>query len=155
MRRNVKRFCLVVLLITACGAPMRAATRDDLLQKAFNYVFTGTIDPKDTPEIVDLAACAVVVPDPRYSRFIRYHFGRVRPDNSRITKDYAGRKTLYRLEIESDNIVIEYLTADKTTVTQAFRSAQINLPGDIEQTQKALKVIADRCKGDGSKSPFS
>ncbi len=155
MRRNVKRFCLVVLLITACAAPMRAGVRDDLLQKAFNYVFTGTVDPQDTPEIVDLTACAVVVPDPRYPRFIRYYFGRIRPDNSRISKDYAGRTTLYRLEIESDNIVIEYLTADKTTVTQAFRSAQINLPGDIEQTQKALKVIADRCKGNGSKSPFS
>jgi hypothetical protein len=151
----VKRFCVVVLLITACTAPLRAGVRDELLQKAFNYVFTGTIDPKDTPEIVDLASCAVVVPDTRYPRLIRYYFGRIRPDNSRITKDYAGRQTLYKLEIESDNIVIEYLTADKTTVTQAFRSAQINLPGDIEQTQKALKVIADRCKGDGSKSPFS
>ncbi len=155
MRRNVKRFCLVVLLTTVCAAPMRAGVHDDLLQKAFNYVFTGTIDPQDTPEIVDLTACAVVVPDPRYPRFIRYYFGRIRPDNSRISKDYAGRQTLYKLEIESDNIVIEYLTADKTTVTQAFRSAQINLPGDIEQTQRALKVIAERCKGDGSKSPFS
>jgi hypothetical protein len=151
----VKRFCLVVLLITACTPPLRAGARDDLLQKAFNYVFTGTIDPKDTPEIVDLAACAVVVPDPRYPRFIRYYFGRIRADNSRITKDYAGRKALYKLEIESDNIVIDYLTADKSGVTQSFRSAQIDLPGDIEQTQKALKVIADRCKGDGAKSPFS
>jgi hypothetical protein len=151
----VKRFCLVVLLITACTAPLRAWARDELLQKAFNYVFTGAIDPKDSPDIVDLATCAVVVPDPRYPRFIRYYFGRIRPDNSRITKDYAGRKALYKLEIESDNIVIEYLTADKTAVTQAFRSAQIDLPGDIDQTQKALKVIADRCKGDGSKSPFS
>jgi len=155
VRRNVKGFCLVVLLVTACAAPMRAGVRDDLLQKAFNYLFTGTIDPQDTPEIVDLTACAVVVPDPRYPRFIRYYFGRIRPDNSRISKDYAGRQTLYKLEIESDNIVIEYLTADKATVTQAFRSAQINLPGDLEQTQKALKVIAERCKGDGSKSPFS
>jgi hypothetical protein len=152
----VKRFCFVVLLlITACTVPLRAGARDDLLQKAFNYVFTGTVDPKDTPDIVDLAACAVVVADPRYPRFIRYYFGRIRPDNSRISKDYAGRKTLYRLEIESDTTVIEYLTADKTGVTQSFRSAQIDLPGDIEQTQKALKVIADRCKGDGSKSPFS
>jgi hypothetical protein len=155
VRPNVKRFCLVVLLITGCTAPTQAGVRDELLQKAFNYVFTGTIDPKDAPDVVDLAACAVVVPDPRYPRFIRYYFGRIRPDNSRITKDYAGRQTFYKLEIESDNVVIEYLTADKTGVTQAFRSAQINLPGDIEQTQKALKVIADRCKGDGSKSPFS
>jgi hypothetical protein len=155
VRRNVKRFCLVVLLITGCTAPTQAGVRDELLQKAFNYVFTGTTDPKDAPDVVDLAACAVVVPDPRYPRFIRYYFGRIRPDNSRISKDYAGRQTLYKLEIESDNVVIEYLTADKTGVTQAFRSAQINLPGDIEQTQKALKVIADRCKGDGSKSPFS
>jgi len=47
VRRNVKRFCLVVLLITGCTAPTQAGVRDELLQKAFNYVFTGTTDPKD------------------------------------------------------------------------------------------------------------
>jgi hypothetical protein len=144
-----------MLLVVACAAPLRAAGRDDLLQKAFNYVFTGSIEPTEIPEIVDLASCAVVVRDPRYPRFIRYYFGRIRPDNSRITKDYAGRRTLYKLEVESDTTVIEYLGADRTTMVQAFKSAQIDLPGEIEQTQKALKVIAERCKGDGSKSPFS
>ncbi len=151
----MKRLVLIVLLMLACTPSMRAAVRDDMLQKAFNYVFTGTIDPKETPDIVDPSSCAVVVRDPKYPRFIRYYFGRIRPDNSRITKDYAGRQTLYKLEIESDTVVIEYLSADKTTVTEAFKSAQIDLPGDIEQTQKALKLIAERCKGDGSKSPFS
>ena len=151
----MKRLWLVMLLVVACAAPLRAAGRDDLLQKAFNYVFTGSIEPTEIPEIVDLASCAVVVRDPRYPRFIRYYFGRIRPDNSRITKDYAGRRTLYKLEVESDTTVIEYLGADRTTMVQAFKSAQIDLPGEIEQTQKALKVIAERCKGDGSKSPFS
>ena len=127
----MKRVLLVVLFAMACAVPVHGAARDDLLQKAFNYVFTGSIDPKDAPEIVDLASCAVVVRDPRYPRFIRYYFGRIRPDNSRLTKDYAGRKTQYKLEIESDTIVIEYLGADKTTPVQAFKSAQIELPGEI------------------------
>ena len=151
----MKRLWVVVVLIILCTPPIAAGARDELLQKAFNYVFTGAIEPNEAPDIVDLASCAVVVRDPRYPRFIRYYFGRIRPDNSRITKDYAGRKALYKLEVESDNTIIEYLSADKTTTTQAFKSAQIDLPGDIEQTQKALKVIAERCKGDGSKSPFS
>ncbi len=151
----MKRLVLIVLLTIAYAPSMRAAVRDDMLQKAFNYVFTGTIDPKETPDIVDPSSCAVVVRDLNFPRFIRYYFGRIRPDNSRISKEYAGRKTLYKLEIESDNIVIEYLAADKTTITQAFKTAEIDLPGDIEQTQKALKLIAERCRGVGSKSPFS
>ena len=120
-----------------------------------HYVFTGKIDPRDAPEIVDQASCVVVIPDPKYPRFIRYYFGQITPENSRITKDYVGRKTLYKLAIESDNVVIENLSADNATTVQAFESAQTDLPGDIDQTQKALKVITDRCKGQGSKSPFS
>ena len=40
-----------------------ATAEDDVLQQAINYVFTGTIDPKDGPEITDRKSCAVVVPD--------------------------------------------------------------------------------------------
>jgi hypothetical protein len=151
----VKRLWGVLFVTIVCTLPMRAAQRDDLLQQAFNYVFTGNIDAKEGPEIVDRTSCIVVARDPRYPRFIRYYFGRFKPDNSRITKNYAGRKTLYKLEVESDNVVIEYLSNDKATVVQAFKSVQIDLLGDIDQTQKALKAIADRCNGAQSKSPFS
>ena len=151
----MKRLWGVLFVTIVCTLPMRAAQKDDLLQQAFNYVFTGNIDAKEGPEIVDRASCIVVARDPRFPRFIRYYFGRFRPDNSKITKNYAGRKTLYKLEVESDNVVIEYLTNDKATVVQAFKSVQIDLLGDIDQTEKALKVIADRCNGAQSKSPFS
>jgi hypothetical protein len=151
----VKRLLGVLFVTIVCTLPMRAAQRDDLLQQAFNYVFTGNIDAKEGPEIVDRKSCIVVARDPRFPRFIRYYFGRFKTDNSRITKNYAGRKTLYKLEVESDNVVIEYLTNDKATVVQAFKSVQIDLLGDIDQTQKALKLIADRCNGEQSKSPFS
>ena len=145
---------MVVSVTVVCILPMQAAQKDDLLQQAFNYVFTGNIAPKDGPEIVDKPSCIVVIRDPRFPRFIRYYFGRLRSDNSIITKTYAGRQTLYKLEVESDNVVVEYLSVDKTNAVQAYKSAQIDLPGDIDQTQKALKVIADRCNGDQSKSPF-
>src|SRR5262245_23721444 len=134
---------------------MIAAQRDDLLQQAFNYVFTGNIDAKEGPEIVDGTSCIVVARDPRFPRFIRYYFGRFRPDNSRITRNNAGRKTLSKLKFEAVKVVIEYLTNDKVNVVQAFKSVQIDLLGDIDQTKKALKVIAERCNGEQSKPPFS
>ena len=150
----MKSFCIVVFLTVVCILPMQAAQKDDLLQQAFNYVFTGNIASNDGPEIVDKPSCIVVTRDPRFPRFIRYYFGRFRSDNSRITKTYSGRQTLYKLEVESDNVVVEYLSADKLNTVQAYKSAQIDLPGDIDQTEKALKVIGDRCNGEQSKSPF-
>jgi hypothetical protein len=40
-------------------------------------------------------------------------------------------------------------------VEQAYKSAQIPLPGNFDQTQKALKIIfADYCKADQLKTPF-
>jgi hypothetical protein len=35
---------------------------DDAFQRAISYVFTGKIDPKDGPEIVDRESCIVVDP---------------------------------------------------------------------------------------------
>jgi hypothetical protein len=75
-------------------------------------------------------------------------------DSARMTKKYAGTKTLYQLDVEGDDLVIEYLAMDKTTVVQGYKSAQIPLPGNIDQAEKALKIITERCKADQPKSPF-
>ena len=132
-----------------------AAAEDDLLQKAINYVFTGEVDPKDAPEIVDRKSCAVVVPDPKEKRFIRYYLTRLRLDDPNIDSTYAGRQVHYQLDVESGTIVLEYLGLDKTTVLNGYKSAQISLPGDIDQTKKAIALIAARCKQDSApKLPF-
>jgi hypothetical protein len=133
---------------------VRSAEEDGLLQRAINYVLTGTTDPKEAPEIVDEKSCVVVMRDPRFPRYIRYYFDRFNIDGARITKKYAGARTLYELDIESDNVIIEYLGLDKTTLVQGYRSAQIPLPGDIDQTQKALRFVAGRCRPNQSKNPF-
>jgi hypothetical protein len=134
---------------------MPARAEDDVLQQAINYVFTETVDPKDAPEIVDRNSCVVVVPDPKWKRFIRYYLSRLGLDNPRISSTYAGRKALYHLDIESDQVVLEYLGPDKKTVVNGYKSAQIPLPGNIDQTQRALQLIAARCKPDErSKLPF-
>ena len=133
---------------------IHAMADNDLLQQALNYVFTGTISPEENPEIVDRKSCIVVVPDNRFPRFIRYHFDRFKPEDTRITKKYSGARTLYELDVESDTVIIEYLGADKNTVVQGYKSAQISLPGNIDQTQKALQIIANYCKVDQQKSPF-
>jgi hypothetical protein len=72
-----------------------------------------------------------------------------------FSKTYAGSQVRYNLEVESDKVLIEYLSADKATVLQGYRSAQIPLPGNYEQTQKALNIIfRDYCKADQQRSPF-
>jgi hypothetical protein len=133
----------------------RAMTEDDVFQQAINYVFTGRIDPKDGPEIVDQKSCIVVIPEPDLNRYARYYLNRFKMDVSRISKKYAGRQVFYELEVEGDDVVLEYLKADKTTVNFGFKSAHISLPGNIDQTERALHLIfAEHCKADRPKSPF-
>jgi hypothetical protein len=124
-----------------------AGAEDDVLQQAINYVFTGTIDPKDGPEITDRKSCVVVVPDP--------YLPRLGLEDARIDSTYSGRQARYQLDAQSDQTVVEYLSPDKKTVVNAYKSAQIPLPGDIDQTKKALQLIAARCKRDDApKLPF-
>jgi hypothetical protein len=132
-----------------------AATETDLFQEAVNYVFTGTTDPLDGPEIVDRKSCIVLMHDPKYKRYIRYHLKRFKMDTANFSKIYAGSRTLYDLEVAGDDVILEYLDMDKTTVSQAYKSAQIPLPGNIDQTQKALKIIfTDYCRADQLETPF-
>ena len=133
----------------------RAMSEDDVFQQAVNYIFTGRIDPKDRPEIVDPKACIVVLPEPDLNRYAKYYLNRFKMDVSRISKKYAGRQVLYELEVEGDDTILEYLKADKKTVNFGFKSAHIALPGNIERTEKALHLVFDgHCKADQPKSPF-
>jgi hypothetical protein len=93
----------------------RAMTEDEVFQRAINYVFTGQIDPKDHPEIVDQRSCIVVMPEPNFNRYARYYLNRFKMDGSRISKKYSGRQVFYELEVEGGDIIFEYLKADKTT----------------------------------------
>jgi hypothetical protein len=135
----------------------RAMTEDDVFQQAINYIFTGQIapNPKHQPEIVDRKTCVVVVPKPDINGYARYYLKRFKMDISRISKRYAGRRVLYELEVEGDDIIFESLKADKTTVEFGLRSTHISLPGNIDQTEKALKLVfAEYCKPDKLKSLF-
>jgi hypothetical protein len=133
----------------------RAVADDDVLQQAVNYVFTGRIDPQDGPEIADRKSCVVVVPDVKFKRYIRYYLSRFKMEASRISKTYSGARVLYELEVEGDDNIVEYLHIDKTTVDFGLRSAHISLPGNIDQTEKALRRIFDEyCKAEKPKTPF-
>lgn len=143
---------LFLLLLPLDG---RAATENDLFQETVNYVFTGRTDPPDAPEIVDRKSCIVLMRDAKYKRYVRYYLGRFPMETAVFSKTYAGSQVRYNLEVESDKVLIEYLSADKATVLQGYRSAQIPLPGNYEQTQKALNIIfRDYCKADQQRSPF-
>jgi hypothetical protein len=151
---NPASVAAAVLLFVA-APPMAATAEDDLLQKAVNYVLTGTVDPPNQPEISDRKSCAVVMPDPRTKRLVRYYLGRMALDDPRIDSTYAGRQATYQLDVESDKVVVEYLAVDTKAVVNGYRSAQIPLPGDIDRTRKALALIAARCKPeDATKLPF-
>lgn len=132
-----------------------ALAETSVFQQALNYVFTGTIDPQNGPEIVDQNACIIVLHDPKYNRYIRYYFSRFRMDNAFFDKKYSGSRVYYELDVKGDDFVIEYLNLDKKTVVQGYRSAQIPLPGDIDQTRKALGIVfADHCKAEKPRAPF-
>jgi hypothetical protein len=145
---------VTALLWTAALQP-QAAAEDDLLQKAVNYVFTGSVEPENPPEITDRKSCVVVVADAKWKRFIRYDLSRLKLDEPRINSTYSGRQANYQLDVEGDKVVVEYLGADKKTVTNGYKSAQIPLPGDIERTRKAIQWLGARCKpGDAANLPF-
>jgi len=134
---------------------IRAAAEDDVFQLAINYVFTGSIDPQDRPEIVDRKSCIVVTFDSKFQTYIKYYLKRFKMDTARISKTYSGQQIFYVLEIEGDDIVVEHLNPDKATAARGFKSAQISLPGNIDQSEKALRLIfADYCSADKPKPPF-
>lgn len=122
---------------------IRAAAEDDVFQLAVNYIFTGRIDPPDRPEIMDRNSCIVVVFEPKFQAYVRYYLSRFKIDSARISKTYSDQQISYVLEIQGDDIVVEHLNPDKTTVARAFKSAQISLPGNIDQSEKAIQIIAD------------
>jgi hypothetical protein len=156
-RGRTRTLLAVVLIVVIWTVSLQqvAANETDLFQEAVNYVFTGMTDPSDVPEIVDRRSCIVLMRDPKYKRYIRYHLKRFKMDTANFSKIYAGSRTLYSLEVAGDDVILEYLDMDKTTVSQAYKSAQIPLPGNFDQTQKALKIIfTNYCKADQLETPF-
>jgi hypothetical protein len=144
----------VVVFLWTVPLQIRALAEDDPLQKAVNYLFTGRIDPQNTPEILDRKTCVVVVSDPKSKKYVRYYLGRFRKDTTLIDKTYAGSDTVYNLDIKGAEVIVEYLDNDKSTVLHGHKSAQISLPEDIDQTNKALEIIASLCRNAKPKAPF-
>jgi hypothetical protein len=143
----------VVGFVCTTARPSHAG--DDVFQQAINYVFTGRVDPQESPEIVDRNACTVVMRDPNFNRYIRYYLSRFKMDSARFSTIYSGPQPHYQMDVAGDDIVIEYLTPDKTTVVQGYKTAQISLPGTVDRTQKALAIIfRDHCKVEKPKTPF-
>jgi len=135
----------VVVFLWIVLTQIHALAEDDSLQKAVNYLFTGRNDPQDAPEILDRKSCVVVVPDSKSKQTIRYYLGRFRMDTAFINKTYAGSETVYSLDVKGAEVIVEYLDLDKSTVLHGHKSAQISLPGDIDQTNTALALITNLC----------
>jgi len=75
-------------------------------------------------------------------------------DTALIDKTYAGSDTAYNLDIKGAEVIVEYLDIDKSTVLHGYKSAHISLPGDIDQTNKALELIASLCRNGKPKAQF-
>src|ERR1700687_461797 len=88
-RRRWALAIAAVSLLCTIAPHERAVAEDDVLQQAVNYVFTGSIDPQDRPEIVDRKSCVVVVPEPKLKRYARYYLSRFKMDVARISKRYS------------------------------------------------------------------
>jgi hypothetical protein len=147
--------CLAIVAVLGIASTAQAEEPDRLFVQAVNYIFTGRIDPPDGPEITDAKSCIVVVPEPKFNRYARYYLNRVKLGTARISKKYAGPQVIYEWEVESDDVIFEYLKPDKKTVDYGFRSAHIALPGNVEQTERAIALIYSKyCKQDQQKGPF-
>ena len=154
-RRSAVAAASLFGIVSLVSLQTPALSEADVFQQAVNYVFTGSIDPQDGPEIVDRKSCVIVLRDPKFNRYIRYYLSRFNMDGAIFGKKYSGARPYYELDVKGDDVVIEYLNPDKKTVVQGYRSAQIPLPGDIDQTQKALRIIfTDHCKAEKPKAPF-
>jgi hypothetical protein len=154
---KISLYLAVAAISLLWTAPLqhRALAEDDVFQKAVNYVFTGKIDPRDGPEITDRKLCVVMVPDVKFKRYIRYYLGRFKMDASRISKIYSGSQVSYELEVGGDDTIVEYVNIDRTTVDFGLKSTHISLPGNIDQTERALHLIFDEyCKAEKPKPPF-
>lgn len=147
---------VAVLLAVACWLGGAAAAPPDLFEQAVAYVFTGRIDPPEAVEIVDRKTCVVIVPDARFNRLIRYYLGRFDMERARFNTRYSGTRAFYELDVRGDDVIIEYLDPRTRAVLQSYRSAQISLPGGLEQTRRALDVVfaEGRCKATEPPVPF-
>jgi hypothetical protein len=132
-----------------------AVAEAPMFQQAVNYVFTGKVDPQNGPEIEDKKSCVILLRDPNFNRYVRYYLSRFKMEDALFIKKYSGSRVYYELNVKGDEVVVEYLNLDKKTVVQGYRSAQISLPGDIDQTQKALRIIfTNQCETEKPKTPF-
>jgi hypothetical protein len=157
MRRKsrVKRLAIGTAMAVVALLQIAAEEPDQLFVQAVNYLFTGRINPPDGPEIIDTSSCIVLVPEPKFNRYARYYLNRIKLDTARISKKYAGAQVTYEWEVEGDDIIFEYLKPDKKTVDYGFRSAHIPLPGNVDQTERAIALIYSKyCKQENSKPPF-
>ena len=82
--------------------------------------------------------------DPKSKQSITYYLGRFKTDTAFINKTYA--ETIYSLDVKGAEVIVEYLDMGKSTVLHGHKSAQISLPGDIDQIGKALALIASLCR---------
>ncbi|MFN3349896.1 hypothetical protein [Pseudorhodoplanes sp.] len=149
----MRAFAIAILLPVSIALHMPAAAESERVQQAITYVFTGSIDPQENVEIADRKLCMVVVSEPDRNRLTRYYLSRFKPDSFRFETQYIGRTPTYRLYVEGDDNVVEFLNPDRS-VAHGHRTARFALPGDIEQTRRALRLIADECKPEKPKPLF-
>ena len=145
--------CAALALLPMTMPTPRALAESDVLQQAINYIFTGRIDPQDAPTITDRASCVVLVADPRNKRSIRYYLGRFKLDPPQFETTYSGRTPNYTLAVEGDDDVVEFLNPDMS-VAHGHRTVRIALAGDLDESQRALRLISEQCKPRKPKTLF-
>ena len=149
----MRALVIAVMVLASIVLRAGASAESDRLQQAITYVFTGSIDPQNHIEITDRKRCVVVVSEPETRRSVRYYLSRFKPDSFRFEKRYVGRTPTYQLYVEGDDDVVEFLNPDMT-VSHGHHTARFPLPGDIDQSQRALRLIAQECKAEKPKPLF-
>src|SRR4249920_2418039 len=89
-RRSAVAAASLFGIVSLVSLQTPASSEADVFQQAVNYVFTGSVDPQDGPEIVDRKSCVIVLRDPKFNRYIRYHLSRFNMDGAIFGKKYSG-----------------------------------------------------------------
>ncbi len=149
----MRAFAIAILLLVPIVLHMPASAETDRLRQAITYIFTGSIEPQENIEVADGTPCVVIVSEPDRNRISRYHLRRFKPETFRFEQRYVGRTPTYQLYVEGDEDVIEFLSSDRS-VSHSHRTARFALPGDIDQSRRALRLISEQCKPEKPKPLF-
>lgn len=125
---------------------------DQALQKAFNYIFTGSTQSDDNVEITDRNECVVKFGD-------TFYFRHMNPStlNFEMKLDPLPNITplpLYDLQHPPQPYAVWKIEGEKALNSDGLTRLTMRVVGDPTRTRNALGFVFSQCPYEGPKLPF-